>query len=50
VPLDWMWRRPAGGTVLMHSGNDLTNFADGSNSAARIAPQLVRWMLAEGKA
>jgi hypothetical protein len=50
VPLDWLWRRPGGGTVLAHAGNDLTSFADGDSTAHRIAPQLVAWMLAEGRA
>jgi hypothetical protein len=49
VPLDWIWRRPGGGTVLLHAGNDLTSFADTENSASRIAPQLIRWMLAGGQ-
>lgn len=49
APLDWVWERPAGGTVLMHGGNDLWMYADDPSSAARIAPQLVAWVTTQTK-
>lgn len=44
VPLDWLWQRPAGGTLLMHGGNNMWMYADDATSAARIAPQLLAWL------
>jgi len=44
APLDWVWKRPAGGTVFMHGGNNLWMYADDPTSAARIAPQLMAWV------
>lgn len=44
APLDWVWERPAGGTVFMHGGNNLWMYADDPTSAARIAPQLMAWV------
>jgi hypothetical protein len=46
APLDWVWERPAGGTVFMHGGNNLWMYADDPTSAARIAPQLMAWVTA----
>lgn len=46
APLDWVWQRPAGGTVFMHGGNNLWMYADDASSAARIAPQLLAWVTA----
>lgn len=48
VPVDWEWRPPGGGRVLMHAGSDLWMYADDPTSAARIAPQLLDWALGEG--
>lgn len=45
-PLDWIWRRPAGGQLLMHGGNTLWMYLNDSTSAARIAPQLLDWIKA----
>ncbi len=46
-PLDWYWERPQGGRILMHAGNPLWMYVDDDTSAARIAPQLLRWLKAE---
>lgn len=43
-PVDWIWRRPQGGQVLMHSGNTMWMYVDDDTSAARIGPQLLRWL------
>lgn len=45
-PVDWIWQRPAGGQVFMHSGNTLWMYLNDSTSAARIAPQLLDWVCA----
>ncbi len=45
-PLDWVWRRPAGGQVFMHGGNTLWMYVEDPTSAARIGPQLLRWLRA----
>lgn len=43
--VDWIWQRPQGGTIFMHSGNNMWLYQHDATSAARIAPQLVNWML-----
>lgn len=44
-PLDILWRVGAG-RALLHGGNDLWQFGGGSgDSAGRIAPQLLAWVL-----
>lgn len=43
--VDWIWRRPKGGVILMHSGNNMWLFQNDDTSASRIAPQLLAWML-----
>jgi hypothetical protein len=43
-PLDYVYHRPDGGRVLMHSGNDLWMYANDETSARRIAPQLLDWI------
>lgn len=45
-PVDWIWQRPEGGQLLMHSGNTMWMYVDDKTSAARIAPQLLRWLRA----
>lgn len=47
VALDWLWRRPKGGTVFMHGGLDLWAYAGDPTSAARMAPQLLNWLKSE---
>lgn len=42
-PVDWLWHRPGGGRIFMHAGNDVWMDFAGETSAARVAPQLVRW-------
>lgn len=43
-PIDWLWQRPQGGQILMHSGNTMWMYVDDASSAARIGPQLLRWL------
>lgn len=40
---DWLYERPTGGRILMHSGNDLWMYTGSDNSTARIVPQLCAW-------
>ncbi len=43
-PLDWVWQRPGGGQVLMHAGNTMWMYTEDATTAARISPQLLRWL------
>lgn len=44
LPLDYVY--PLGeGLVLVHGGNDLTNYADDPNTSARMTPQLIDWLM-----
>ena len=43
-PLDFTYSLGAG-RVLFHGGNDLWQYASGSDSTKRIAPQLLHWLL-----
>jgi hypothetical protein len=43
--VDWLVERH-GGRLLVHGGNDLWSFADDETTAARLAPQLIGWLLA----
>jgi hypothetical protein len=42
--VDWLVER-GGGRLLVHGGNDLWSFADDDTTAARLAPQLIAWLL-----
>jgi hypothetical protein len=44
-PVDWLWSRPEGGKIFMHSGNPMWMYVNDNSSAARIAPQLLDWVL-----
>lgn len=45
TPIDWLLTLPGGGCLLVHSGNDMWMHAYGNNSAARVAPQLINWLM-----
>lgn len=40
---DWLYERPKGGRILMHSGNDLWMYIGSQNSTSRVVPQLCAW-------
>lgn len=44
TPVDWIWQRPQGGVILMHSGNNMWMYQNDATSASRITPQLLTWM------
>lgn len=46
APVDWVWRRPQGGALFVHSGNDLWGVGDDLRLKRLIAERLVRWCLA----
>lgn len=50
LPLDWEYRRPGGGTLVVHSGNNLWNHLDDDTTLARCTPQLLHWIEQEGRA
>lgn len=43
-PVDYECRRPGGGRLLVHAGNDLWGYLEGETSATRLAPQLLDWI------
>jgi hypothetical protein len=43
APCDWALKRPAGGEILCHAGNDLWMYIDATSTAGRIVPQLIAW-------
>lgn len=43
VPCDWVLRRPQGGEILCHAGNDLWMYIDADDTAGRLVPQLIAW-------
>lgn len=47
LPIDWLQALPGGGRLLVHAGNDMWMHAQGEDSAARIAPQLMAWLLSD---
>lgn len=44
APIDWLYQRPSGGTIFMHSGNSMWMHFSDKTSAARITPQLFQWI------
>ncbi|MDR0588045.1 MAG: hypothetical protein LBG61_03600 [Burkholderiales bacterium] len=42
--IDWVWHRPEGGVIFMHTGNPMWMFVNDDTSAARIAPRLLVWV------
>lgn len=49
APVDWVWHRPAGGALFVHSGNDLWGVGDDPAVKAQIAHRLVSWCLEGGR-
>lgn len=50
LPVDWVWRRPAGGALFVHSGNDLWGVGDDPAVKTAIAARLVGWCLEDNHA
>lgn len=48
APVDWEWRRPGGGRMLMHAGNDLWSLFDEAELNARMLGRLMDWILGHG--
>lgn len=48
LPIDWIWERPAGGAILMHSGNDLWTIADDAAVNLAFAERLSGWCAGAG--
>ena len=49
TPFDWSIIRPGGGRLLVHPGNDLWTFCDGTKSSNRAWPQALDWLVAGQK-
>jgi hypothetical protein len=43
APIDWVWERPDGGEILMHSGNDLWSVCDDAAVNVLLAERLAAW-------
>lgn len=43
APVDWIWERPDGGEILMHSGNDLWSVCDDAAVNILLAERLAAW-------
>lgn len=49
LPVDWVWQRPAGGSLFVHSGNDLWGVGDDAQIKKKIAERLVGWCRAASR-
>lgn len=47
APVDWDWRRPAGGTLLCHAGNDIWSFLEDEPDADSLPLGVLRWLASE---
>jgi hypothetical protein len=47
-PITYLDRSSSGGTILLHSGNDLWGYVEDETTAARMVPQLLWWIREEG--
>ncbi len=47
APIDWIWRRPDGGEVFSHAGNDLWSVAEPGRVTDRLVANMVLWARAE---
>jgi hypothetical protein len=43
LPLDWVWRRPRGGAILSHAGNDWWGAGSDKPALERLADNIVGW-------
>ncbi len=50
APLDWIWHRAEGGSVLSHAGNDLWMNTDDTAQRDRFIANAVRWLSHETEA
>jgi hypothetical protein len=50
APVDWEWRRPGGGRILMHAGNDLWSLFDDGALNATVVARLLDWITDGGNA
>ena len=46
-PVDWVWHRPAGGSVFSHAGNDLWGMSESEGKGARVCDNLIAWAAGE---
>ncbi|WP_246744873.1 hypothetical protein [Methylocystis sp. Sn-Cys] len=49
APIDWVWERPEGGEILMHSGNDLWSVCDDAAVNILLAERLTAWCAGAGE-
>jgi len=44
VPVDWIWKRPDGGELLSHAGNDFWGCGDDEDVKQQLADSTVCWL------
>lgn len=49
-PVDWVWRRPQGGEIFVHAGNDLWGMGDDPEVKKLLARRAVAWCYGGQKA
>jgi hypothetical protein len=47
APVDWAWRRPGGGTLLCHAGNDIWSFLEDEPDADTLPLGVLGWLAAK---
>jgi len=47
APVDWEWRRPDGGTILCHAGNDIWGFLEDEPDAHALPLGVLAWLAAK---
>ena len=48
LPVDWDWRRPGGGRIFSHAGNDLPGACASEADQRAIACNILNWVTSEG--
>ncbi|HBR96091.1 MAG TPA: hypothetical protein DD979_01770 [Gammaproteobacteria bacterium] len=49
APLDWVWKRPLGGELFSHAGNDLPGTCEDESDSRRLAANIIAWVMTSGE-
>lgn len=47
IPVDWIWKRPEGGEILSHAGNEFWSCGDDPELKKQLAGHAVAWLAGE---
>ena len=47
APLDWEWKRPGGGRIFSHAGNDLQSTALSKEDTVKLTQNIIAWTMEE---